>query len=233
MAKILDTSDYEPPDKILVAVDPVVFTIMHDELHILLVKRKWPPFRGYFALPGGFVKEDEDLVVSVKRELVEETGVKNIFLKKTDIYDKVKRDPRGRVISVSFLALISAGQTLKASTDAVEAAWYPVKDLPVLAFEHNLIIEDTLKHLKYEIQTTNIAYQILSKKFTLSEMQNLYEQVLGKTLDKRNFRKRIKELELLAETKEKRMDGAHRPAMLYSFKDKSYRPIKDKIQVFI
>jgi len=228
-----DTADYRPPKKILVAVDPVVFTIRHEALHVLLIKRRWPPYKGTYALPGGFVKEQEDLDVSVKRELSEETGVKDIFMKRANLYDAVKRDPRGRVIAVSFLALIRGDQRLKARTDAVEAKWYPVDDVPKLAFEHDQIIKDALTMLKFEIQTTNIALQILPKRFTLSAMQMLYEMVLGKELDKRNFRKRLKELDIVKGTGEKFREGAHRPAELFEFKDQTYQAIGKKVNVFL
>lgn len=215
-----------------VAVDAVVFTVMHDDLKVLLIKRKNPPFRGKHALPGGFVEENEELEDAVKRELTEETNISRIYLHQLGAYGGVKRDPRGRVLSVAYLALISPDQELRSTADALGAEWHSVDNLRELAFDHKQIIEDTLKELRFEIQTTNIAVQILPSKFTLSELQHLYELVLKKELDKRNFRRRIKELGVLKELKETKMEGAHRPAQLYTFKDKNYQLLKDRIHVF-
>jgi len=216
-----------------VAVDAVVFTVMHDELKILLIKRKYPPFENKYALPGGFVERDEELNVAARRELEEETNVKNIFLKQLGTYGGVARDPRGRVISVAFLALIRPDQELKATTDARSAEWHSVYALPKVAFDHTLIIQDALKQLRYEIQTTNIAFQILQQKFTLSDLQRLHELILDRELDKRNFRKKIKELGILKETQETSMEGAHRPAKLFSFMSSSYVGIGEKVSVYL
>ena len=217
--------------KIDVAVDSVVFSILDEELSVLLIKRRFPPFKGQYAIPGGFVLENEDLEQAAKRELQEETGVKDIFLQQVGAYGDVKRDPRGRIISIVYLALINSERDIEASTDAADVRWFSVYSLPKLAFDHSRIILDSLKQLRYEIQTTNIAFQILPEYFTLSEMQNLYEKVLDKELDKRNFRKRIKELGIVKSTSMKRMEGAHRPAMLYEFREKTYQPVKDKVHV--
>jgi len=216
-----------------VAVDAVVFTILNNELKVLLIKRKYNPFQNKFAIPGGFVKEKEELETAVKRELLEETGVKNVFLKQLGAYGAVNRDPRGRILSITFIGLISPDQKLKPTTDAYDAGWHSISDITELAFDHNKILQDSLNQLKYEIQTTNIAFQILPKKFTLSQLQNLYEAILEKELDKRNFRKRIKELGILKETQETFMEGAHRPALLYEFKDQKYTNIREKIHVFL
>ena len=216
-----------------IAVDAVVFSVINDELKILLIKRKFPPFKDQYALPGGFVQDNENFREAVGRELKEETNVKDVFLKQLKAYGDVKRDPRGRVISVAFLALISPDQKLEASTDAYDAQWYSASMLPELAFDHDKIINYALFQLKYEIQTTNVAFQILPNRFTLTQLQKLYESILGKELDKRNFRKRIKELDLLRATRETFMEGAHRPARLYEFKEKEYENIGEKINVFL
>lgn len=216
-----------------VAVDAVVFTVRRDQLHLLLIKRKDAPFAHSYAIPGGFVRPDEELEDAARRELEEETNVKDIFLQQLGAYGGVRRDPRGRVLSIAFLALIKANQELRAATDAAEAKWFPIDDLPKLAFDHATIIADALKQLRYELQTTNIAFQILSEKFTLSQLQQLYESVLGKKFDKRNFRKRIKDLDILQETKEQVMGGAHRPAQLYRFASKRYAPIREKVHVLV
>jgi len=214
-------------------VDAVVFTVLNDSLKILLVQRKNNPFKNKFALPGGFVNADEELEDAVKRELEEETGVKDVFLKQLGTYGTIGRDPRGRVISNAFIALVNPNYELVASTDAKQAKWFDIDTLPNLAFDHRKIINDALDELKFEIQTTNIAFQILPKRFTLTQLQQLYETILDKELDKRNFRKRIRKLELLNKTNQYYQDGAHRPALLYYFKDKKYCSIKEKVHVFL
>ncbi|MBU1976251.1 MAG: NUDIX hydrolase [Nanoarchaeota archaeon] len=216
-----------------VASDAVVFTVLNNELQVLLIKRRYPPFKGTYALPGGFLQQHESPEEAAIRELREETGVQKLHLHQLGAYGDPKRDPRGRVLSVSYIALADHHRKLHSTTDALRADWFLVHNLPKLAFDHAKIIEDALVHLRLEIQTTNIAYQILTRKFTLSQLQKLYELILEKKLDKRNFRKKIKELDLLEETKELFREGAHRPAMLYRFRDREYKPLSEKIQAFL
>ena len=215
------------------SVDSIIFTIEGNKLEILLIKRKNPPFQNMYALPGGFVNDGEEIEDAAKRELKEETGITDIFLKELGSYGKVDRDPRARIITIAYMALIRPDQKIKADTDALDAAWFSVYSLPQLAFDHKKIINDALEQLRYEIQTTNIAFQILPKKFTMSQLQHLYELVLDRPLDKRNFRKRIKEFGILKEHNETIMEGAHRPAVLYSFSSNKYSNIRDKISVFL
>ncbi len=216
-----------------VAVDAVVFTVLDGELHVLLIRRKNKPFQGKHALPGGFVEPGEELEDAVRRELCEETNIKGIFLKQLGAYGGVKRDPRGRIISIAYLALINAERDLRATSDALDAAWHPAHALPHLGFDHKKIVEDALDALRYEIQTTNIAVQILPRAFTLTQLQSLYESVLGRMLDKRNFRKRIRELDLLEDTGGQFREGAHRPAKLYRFRQHSYATIRDRVRIFL
>jgi 8-oxo-dGTP diphosphatase len=210
-------------DRFYITTDSVVFTIINDDLNILLVKRKYAPFKGKYALPGGFVRLSEDIEASALRELKEETGVKNIFMKQLNSYGKVGRDPRARIITVPFFALINSDKVkLQGGTDAESAHWFPISELPELGFDHKKIIADALDYLKSELQKTNVAVQIMPEKFTLTELQKMYEAVLDTELDKRNFRKKIKELDLLKSLNETKMDGPHRPAQLFKFKDKNY-----------
>ncbi len=219
---------------ILLTVDIIVFSVKKGLLQVLLIQRKNPPFEGMRALPGGFVEDDESLEQAALRELQEETNVKDIFIKKLTAYGDVKRDPRGRVVSVAFMALIDAEKfKLKSTADASKAAWLNVDEVKSLAFDHIKIIKDSAAELRYEIQTTNIAAQLLPERFTLAELQGLYESILGRGLDKRNFRKRIKALGMLQGTRDTRMEGAHRPARLYRFKQKEYHTLKDKIHIFV
>ena len=216
-----------------VAVDSVVFTCDGSIVKVLLIRRKQEPFVGKYALPGGFVEAAESAEEAVLRELQEETGVENIFLKQLKAYTAPRRDPRGRVVSVAFMALISPEYNLTAASDALSAEWVSINRLPQLAFDHKQILEDALVDLRLEIQTTNIAAQILPKRFTLSELQRLYEVILEKSLDKRNFRKRISQLEILKEVAETKMDGAHRPAQLYQFTTREYTTLREKVHIFL
>lgn len=207
-------------EKFYVATDAVVFTVDKDILKVLLIKRKDSPFKGMFAIPGGFLRDkDTTLDRCAYRELHEETGVKDIFLKKLTAFGDKGRDPRGRVITISYLALISSEDIeLKPASDASDAGWFAVNSLPKLAFDHKKIINHAFQNLKKEIETTNIAFQLLPEKFTLTEIQKVYEAVYQQKIDKRNFRKKIKLLEILKDTHQTKMEGAHRPAKLYSFK---------------
>ena len=178
-------------DRFNLAADIAVFTILNDNLKLLLIKRKNEPFKGGYALPGGFVEIDENLRQAALRELEEETGVKGVYLKKLHAIGRLNRDPRGRVVSLPFMALID-GENVKlhSTSDAELARWFKINSLPELAFDHKRIINDAMKELKFELQTTNIAFQLMPEKFTLSELQKAYEVILNKQLDKRNFRKK-------------------------------------------
>jgi 8-oxo-dGTP diphosphatase len=177
-----------------------------------------------FALPGGFVKITENLEDAASRELEEETGVSDIYLRKLPAYGDVGRDPRGRVITIPFLALIDGEKVrLHATGDAELANWHDAYELPRLGFDHRRIFQDALEELRQELQRTSIASKILPQKFTLTELQNAYEIILGRKLDKRNFRKKLKEINILTAHRETRSDGAHRPAGLYSFKSEQFR----------
>lgn len=216
-AETYDPSKYEKPS---VTVDIVIFSVQDEVLKVLLVKRKVWPFKDKWALPGGFVQMEEGLGEAAKRELEEETGVKDVYLEQLYSFGEPKRDPRTRVITVAYFALIKAeGIKLKASTDVSEAGWFAVDDIPPLAFDHNHIFNYALQRLKWKLEYTTAAFSLLPKQFTLTQLQKVYEAVFGEQLDKRNFRKKLLSLNLLKE--ESLMEGkAHRPPRLYSFKGK-------------
>jgi len=219
-------------DTFLIAVDGVVFTIAHHELQILLIQRDAEPFKGIHALPGGFLRKEEELEDTIKRKLYEEANIKDIFLKKLHPFGKKGRDPRGRVITIPYMALISSDKLeVKPRAKATAAGWFCVYHLPELAFDHKEIIEDSLHHLRFEVQSTNLAYQLLSDKFTLTELQQAYEIILNQKLDKRNFRKRLLALGIVKSTTHYKREGAHRPAQLYTFKDRQYSMLKEKINI--
>jgi 8-oxo-dGTP diphosphatase len=208
-------TDYPRPS---VTVDLVIFTIAEDDLKVLLIRRGQEPFKGRWALPGGFVEIDESLERAAARELKEEVGVTNVYLEQLYTFGKPKRDPRGRVISVSYFALVDAErQRIVAASDAAEAQWRSVFDAPKLAFDHAEILDYAVWRLRNKIEWTTVGYELLPKKFTLSELQRVYEIILQRPVDKRNFRKKILAQGRIIELNESRSDVAHRPARLYSF----------------
>ena len=210
-----------------VTVDIVIFTIQSGTLKVLLVKRAAAPFQGQFAIPGGFVHEDEDLDKAALRELREETGVADVYLEQLYSFGDVGRDPRGRVITVAYFALISTDRPLRAGTDAAEAEWWAMDQLPTLAFDHATILNYALERLRNKLEYTTVGFQLLPEKFTLTELQEVYETILGKQLDKRNFRRKLSLLKILNPLPEYRR-GGQRPAQLYRFVAARFEKLKDK-----
>ena len=202
-----------------VTVDVVIFTLERGALHILLVQRKYGPFEGCWAIPGGFVRPDEPLDAAARSELAEETGVRNVYLEQLYTFGEPGRDPRGRVISVAYIALVRAErQRLAAAEDAAAVHWFPVKSLPQpLAFDHDDIVGYAIDRLRSKLEYTTLAFQLLPEVFTLPELKHTYEQILDEPLDRGNFYRKIKAAELLEETSGFR-EGKGRPARLYRFR---------------
>jgi 8-oxo-dGTP diphosphatase len=199
-----------------VAVDLVIFTLRDDSLHLLLIERGAAPFRGQWALPGGFVRINENLPDAAQRELREETGLSQGYLEQVGAFGKPDRDPRERVISIAFFAIISADKVaLHAGSDAHRVEWRPCSDLPPVAFDHREIIEAARLMLADKINRTTIALQCLPPEFTLTELQRVFEAVRGELIDKRNFRKWAESLSFIKETGKMRRGAQHRPAALY------------------
>jgi len=206
-----------------VTVDCVVFTVQHNVLKLMLIKRGTEPFKDEWALPGGFVRIDENIESAATRELKEETGIDHIFLEQLYTFGEVDRDPRERVISIAYYALVSSdNQTVAADTDAVNAEWFAVEELPALAFDHEHIISTAYARLKGKLRYQPIGFELLPEKFTLTELQSLYEVILNKPLDKRNFRKKIQKTGLLDDTNETQKGVSHRAAKLYTFNKEKY-----------
>lgn len=210
-------------------VDCVVFGFDEGELKVLLIQRALDPFKGKWALPGGFVRVDETLDEAARRELAEEAGLKNVFLEQLYTFGAVDRDPRERVVSVAYYALVKLPvHATKAATDALEAHWFPISAIPKLAFDHAEILSAAHDRLKGKVRYQPIGFELLPPKFTLSQLQHLYQTVLATELDKRNFRKKVLGLDLLVPLDEKHMDGSHRPAQLFRFDAHKYEKLKQQ-----
>ena len=220
------TYEYARPS---LTVDCVVFGLGEKDLKVLLIQRGLEPFKGKWALPGGFVRVDEALANAARRELKEETGISNVYLEQLYTFGELKRDPRERIVSVAYYALVKLGDhRVKAATDASDAAWFAVSDAPKLAFDHQRILKMALSRLKGKVRYQPVGFELLPVKFTLTNLQHLYETILERTLDKRNFRKKILGMDLLIETAEIEQNVAHRAARLYRFDEEKYKRLVQK-----
>lgn len=213
-----ETYDVSKFDRPSVTVDVVIFTLRDRRLYVLLIQRKSWPFAGAWAIPGGFVRMTESLEAAALRELQEETGVCVAQLEQLQAFGTPGRDPRTRVITVAYTALISSDRIeLRADTDAADARWFAIEELPSpLAFDHAEMLDFALRSLRRRLDSSNIARHLLADRFTLTQLQEVYEAILGKPVDKRNFRKWIMTLGLVQPTSETAR-GHHRPALLYEF----------------
>lgn len=211
-----------------VTVDVVMFTIRDERLQVLLVRRGIPPFAGQWAIPGGFVLEGESLDAAAARELQEETGVRDVYLEQLYTFGDPGRDPRGRVVTVAYFALIRSDQELAAGTDAAEARWWPADAPPPLAFDHDRILAYAIERLRNKLEYTTVGFQLLPERFTLGALQAVYEAVLGRPLDKRNFRRKLELLDILVPLAEHRTAGRARPARLYRLATDRFEKLRDK-----
>lgn len=211
-----DAAKYERPS---VTVDVVIFTLLERELNVLLVQRKRWPYEGYWAIPGGFINMDESLDSAARRELEEETGVRDVYLEQLYTFGNPKRDPRTRVISVAYFALISSDtQSIRSSDESMEVRWFPVRRLPgQLAFDHEAILASAMDRLRSKLEYTTLAFQLLPEVFSILELKHIYEQILGEKLDKGNFYRKIKDANVLEDTGMRR-EGRGRPTALYRFR---------------
>ncbi len=219
---------------IAVSVDCLVFGYENGQLRVLLIQRKKPPFEGQWAIPGGFVEQKETLQAAAERELAEETGIKKVYLEQYGVFDGLDRDPRGRVLSTAFLALVKPTVfNLVASSDAMDAAWFLIEETPSLAFDHEVILKKGLERLRSDLLRRPIGLELLDSQFTIGQLQSLYEVVLNREFDTSNFRKKILSLGLLIATDQYEKDVAHRAARLYSFDRKTYqRLLKEGFKPF-
>lgn len=201
--------DFDDP---AVTVDMIIFTIKDGKLQLLLKERANKPFKDMPALPGGFIDMEESLETAATRILEEKTGVTDVYLEQLYTFGEPDRDPRKRVITVSYFAIVNHDNVTV--TDA-DAGWEPVRDRPDLAFDHDSIADYALKRLQWKLEYTTAAFSFLPDRFTMSQLQDVYETVFDRAFDKRNFRRKIKKLDLVEDTGEKTEDVSHRPATLY------------------
>lgn len=211
-------AEYENP---AVTVDLCIFTVSERQLKALLVKRAEEPYQGYWSLPGGFLKTGESLDVAAQRILAEKAPVHDVYMEQLYTFGSPQRDPRSRVITIAYIALIPWQNLPKPETAKIsDSSWSSVDSLPMLAFDHNQILEVAVRRLRAKVSYSNIVHGLMPLQFSLSELQNMYECIINDRLDKRNFRKRMLSTGLLQQTGNKFKAGAHRPAMLYQFKTK-------------
>jgi 8-oxo-dGTP diphosphatase len=217
--------EYERPG---LTVDCVIFglDLEAESLKVMLVERDVEPFAGEWAIPGGFVKSDENLIEAATRELQEETGISDVFLEQLYTFGDPGRDPRGWVVSVAYYALVSPEKhDIHATTDARDARWFAISSLPRLAFDHAQILQTALDRVRGKLSYAPIGFELLPQKFTIKQLQKLYEIVLDRQLDNRNFRKKIFAMDVLRELDEMQQGVAHRAARLYKFDERKYKQL--------
>jgi len=218
-----ERNEYPRP---MVTVDTIVFALREDDLQVLLVRRRHPPFEGTWAIPGGFVEMDETLETAAQRELEEETGLACVALEQLYTFGDPGRDPRGRSITVAYFAAVPAGSVVaRAGDDAAEVGWWSINDLPPLAFDHDEILAYALTRLRYKLEYTAVGFSLLPEQFTLTQLQAAYEIVLGVRLDKRNFRRKILSAGILSPAGGY-CAGEGRPARLYQYRDDAVAEVK-------
>lgn len=212
---------------IKVAVDAIVFGYQNGKVFVLLIQQKFGTSQSYWALPGGLVENEESLLEAVIRELKEETNIKVNYLEQLYTFgDDVHRDSRNRVISVAYFALVDSTKfNIKANTDAENVQWFPISEIPKLAFDHNIIIEKAIDRLKSKLSYQPVGFDLLPEKFLFSELENLYCSILEKEIDRRNFRKKILSFGIIEETSEFSSVKTGRPAKLFQFNHQKYNAL--------
>ena len=217
---------YEYPHP-AVAVDIALFTVagqLQDlRLQVLLIARKEKPFRGQWALPGGFVRIEEDLPDAAIRELAEDTGVRDVYLEQVGAVGTPDRDTRERVITIVYVGLVAGDKhPAQAAGSATDVRWFDLAELPALAFDHAELLQMGLAHLRRRVNDAPVCFELLPEEFTLSELQALTEAIVGRKLDRRNFRRKAQDLGLLHSVKGSLREGKHRPAQLFRFAPRAH-----------
>ena len=210
-----------------VTTDCVIFGFNGERLQVLLSERGIEPYKGRWAFPGGFLKMDETAEEGAKRELKEETGLENAYIQQLHTFSAPNRDPRERVITIAYYALVKI-QEVKGGDDAASARWFPLDEIPPLAFDHDYILRLATQRLREQIHFQPIGFELLPEKFTIKELQSLYEAILGINFDRRNFAKKMLHLEILTELNETVWPTPKREARLYKFNSDKYEELKRK-----
>lgn len=217
------SSYYNQNPRFYVAIDCIIFGFNEGELNLLLLKRNFEPAMGEWSLMGGFVQNSESADYAAKRVLTELTGLDNVYMKQVGAFGEVNRDPGERVISIAYYALININEYDKDLVQKHNAYWINIRELPLLIFDHQQMVEQARELMKQKASTEPIGFNLLPTLFTLSQLQSLFEAIYGETIDKRNFRKRIAEMDYIEKTDKIDKRGSKRGAALYKFNEKAYR----------
>jgi len=218
---------YSEYDKFLVAVDCIIFGFDGKELNLLLIKRNFPPAKGEWSLMGGFLKKNESIDQAAERVLFKLTGLCNVFLEQLQGYGEIERDPGERVISIAYYALIKIDDYDEELAQQYNAKWFPINDFPKLIFDHNIMVDKALRRLQRKAQNQPIGFELIPQKFTIPQLQRLYEAIFRKEFDKRNFRKKILSFRVLKKLEEKDRGSSKKGAYLYQFDKKEYNRLLD------
>ena len=217
------TTYYNINPKFYVSVDCIIFGFDEGELKLLLLKRNFEPAMGKWSLMGGFVQEDESVDAAAKRVLAELTGLENVYMEQVGTFGDLERDPGERVISVAYYALVNVNEYDRELVQQHNAHWTKIDELPQLIFDHPIMISKARELMKHKASYNPIGFNLLPEFFTLTQLQNLYEAIYGEPMDKRNFRKRVAEMDFIEKTDLIDKSGSRRGAYLYKFNDKAYR----------
>lgn len=215
------TQDYSSFSQHLVAVDCIIFGFDGENLKILLVKRDLEPKRGEWSLMGGFIDATESSDEAASRVLNNLTGLKDIYLEQLNSYTAIDREPTARIISISYYALINIEKNININ-EHYSSKWFDLKDRPDLIFDHNAMVKDAVLRLRRRASTRPIGFELLPEKFTMKDLQNLYEAIFDEKYDKRNFTSKINALDVLVKTTEKDMSSSKKGSFLYTFDEEKY-----------
>ena len=218
------TYDYPRP---AVTTDCVIFGYDGKELKVLLIERGIEPFKGCWAFPGGFLNMDEDALAGARRELKEETGLEDAFIEQFHTFSEPGRDPRGRVITIAHYALVKI-QEVEGGDDAAQARWFPIGEVPPLAFDHDRILRMAMSRLKERIHFEPVGFELLPNVFTMPQLQNLYEAILEVHFDRRNFASKMLKLGILEDTGDRPAGASSRIPVSYRFNKEKYNELKAK-----
>ena len=213
---------YSTEDKLLLAVDCIIFGFDKDDLKILLIKRDFEPEKGAWSLIGGFLKKDETLDDAAQRVLHKLTGINDIYMEALSAFDEVDRDPEERTISIAYFALINIADHNRELIEQYSARWFSIKDAPRLIFDHDQMVNNAIRRLRYRASTKPIGFELLPEKFTMRQLRKLYEAIWDKELDKRNFINKIHSLGILVKLDEKDKQSSRKGSFLYMFDQLKY-----------